>query len=366
MSGLTEEAYQALKAKSQPVQEAAPPQATIEAPTEQTEATTEEKVASQPNDGESQEVVKDEPVAESKSWDEPVETKVEAQPEDFTWVSDLVGEVKTKDELKTRVSELKSKLKTYEENPVAGIPDEVSEVVKIAKTGGWEEAKNYLATQLIDYSKLNPLDEFERDFIQRAEKNPRYFTDGKYDHDKVLADVDAIPEAQRHLIGQQIIDAEATLAERQRVAIKARSEAKRTEAEKSLAQSTKQLSEILPLDTYGIKFEPRHSSEIYEGIVNSKLTKKHLGVSYDDLVRVGADMKAITRSITLAEKGEKMIAFKSDNKATEVKKELLNKVQNVQLNSTSTPPNPETPDAKKKSPLELMKEYQQQQAKIGL
>src|SRR3546814_9881138 len=54
-------------------------------------------------------------------------------------------------------------------------------------------------------------------------------------------------------------------------------------ADKTLASATKSLGELLPLETYGIKFEPKHSSEIYNGIVTSKLTKKHLGLSYEDL-----------------------------------------------------------------------------------
>ena len=317
---------------------------------EQTEATTEQKVA---NDGPDKEV-ETENVEAPKGWDDEPETKVETTSEDFSWVSDLVGEVKTKDELKSKISEYKSKLKEFETQPLAGIPDEFKEIIDVAKTGDW---KDYLASQLIDYDKLDPLDEFERDFINRAQNNPKYFTDGKYDHQKTLDAIDALPEPLRELEGSRIIGAEKQLAERQRVAIKAKAEAKLNEAEKSLAQSTNKLGEILPLETYGIKFEQRHSSEIYEGIVNSKLTKKHLGVSYDDLVRSGADMKAITRTITLAEKGEKMIAFKADNKATETKKEILKKVQNVQLNTSGTNPNPEDPGQKVKSPAELLREY---------
>lgn len=326
----------------------------------QTEATTDEKVAEATEEVEAPETEAPEEVAEV-GWDEP-EAEVEApsSPDDFSWVSDLIGEVKTKDEVKAKISEYKSKLKEYEENPIAGVPEEFSEVIKVAKTGDW---KDYLASQIIDYTQLDPVEEFERDFIQRAQNNPKYFTDGKYDHQKVVDTIDSLPEATRELHGAQILQAKSELQERQRAAIKAKAEAKRTEAEKSLAQSTKSLAEILPLEQYGIKFDQKHSSEIYEGIVNSKLTKKHLGMSYDDLVRSGADMKAVTRSITLAEKGEKMISYKSKASETKAKKEVLKSTQNIQLNTAGTNPTPEDPEVKIKSPAEKLRELRASQQK---
>ena len=362
---LTEEALQAIRAKN-PVQtetkpttdQAVPEQVEVENTTEQveqTEATTEQKVA---NVEPTKEVETEEV---DTTWDEP-ETKVETtqSQDDFSWVSDLMGEVKTKDEFKTKISEYKSKLKEYEDKPLAGIPDEFKEVIEVAKTGDW---KDYLASQIIDYTKLDPVEEFERDFINRNHNNPKYFTDGKYDHQKLIEAVDSLPEQIRELEGSRIVQAQAELAERQRVAIKAKAEAKRNEAEKSLAQSTRQLSELLPLETYGIKFEPRHSSEIYEGIVNSKLTKKHLGMSYDDIVRSGADMKAITRSITLAEKGEKMIAYKANKSKVEAKREILQSTQNIQLNTSGTNPTPEDPEKKAKTAVDLVKEWKTQSSR---
>lgn len=361
---LTDETLAALRAKNQPTEttetkptetEAAPEAQKVENTTEeveQTEATTDEKVANPETETKETEEV------EEVNWDEP-ETKVETtKEEDFSWVSDLeLGEIKSRDEFKTAVKDLKSKLKTLEDKPLEGLPDDFKQMIEVAKTGDW---KDYLASQIIDYTKLDPVEEFERDFIQRNHNNPKYFTEGKYDHQKLLEAVDALPDSIRELEGSRIIQAQTELAERQRVAIKAKAEAKRNEAEKSLAQSTRQLGELLPLETYGIKFEPRHSSEIYEGIVNSKLTKKHLGMSYDDLVRSGADMKAITRSITLAEKGEKMLAFKAKNSETKAKKDILKTTQNIQLNTSGTNPTPEDPENKVQTAADKVREYKMQ------
>lgn len=360
---LTEEALLAIRQKSQPQGETISPEPPVtesatqpEVEAEQTEATTEQKVA-EPNDGEQIEV-KDEPV-EIKGWDDDeaiVEPSSETKLDE--WVSDLgLGEVKSKDEIKTKVSELKTKLKELEEKPLEGLNDELREVIKVAKTGGWEEAKQLLATQLIDYSKLDPLAEFERDFINRNQNNPKYFTDGKYDHQKVLDTIDSLPEVTRELYGSQIIQAEAELAERQRAAIKAKAEQRKTEAEKSLAQSTKSLGEILPLDTYGIKFEQKHSSSLYEGIASSKLTKKHLGGTFEDAIKSGFDMKSLVRTIALAEYGEKMISYKAKNSEVKAKKDVLQKTQNVQLNTTSTAPAPEDAEKKIKAAPELLRDF---------
>jgi len=352
------------KNKTEVSEEPVAPQTDTTEEVEQQPEATPETVA-EPNDEQpepQQEEPKQEEAPEEEpeaSWDdEPVETKVE---EDYSWVSDLIGEeIKTKDEAKAKVTELKTKLKELSDKPLEGLPDELKEVIEVAKTGDW---KDYLASQLIDYDKLNPLEEFERDFFKRAQNNPKYFTEGQFDPQKVHDAIDAIPDVQRELWGQQIIDAEKQLAERQRVALKAKAEEKRTAAEKSLAQSAKQLSEILPLESYGIKFEPRHTTEIYDGIVSSKLTKKHLGVTYDDLVRSGANMRAITRTITLAEKGEKMIAHKSKSSEVKAKKELLTKTQNIQLNSSGADLKPETPEEKPKTAVDILKEHYAQNRK---
>ena len=301
-------------------------------------------------------------------WDDTPEEKRVSTPSPQIDYSELgsalsLGEIKTKEEFITKASALNSKLKQLEEKPLEGIPEELREVVQVSKTGGWEDAKDFLASQLIDFSKIHPLDEFERDFKARNLNNPKYFTDGKIDVQKLEEAIDSLPEVTRELHGEQILQAKAYQQQRQREAIKAKAEAKRAEADKTLANATRNLGELLPLETYGIKFDPKHSSEIYDGIVNSKLTKKHLGQTYEDLVRSGADMKAVARTITLAEKGERMIAFKADKSRVDAKKEILRSTQNIQLNTPGTALQPENPETKVISPAEKMREYMAQTRK---
>ena len=247
------------------------------------------------------------------------------------WVSDLgLGEIKSKEEFKTKVSEYQAKLKEYEEKPLAGIPDDFKEVIEVAKTGDWRE---YLSSQVVDYSKFNPLDEFENQFYTDAVKNPKFFTDGKFNQELADQALDAIPEYLQEQYGKDILYRKQQEQERIKFQQKQRAEHRRVEAGKQLSEAAKNLQELLPFENYGIKFGPNHSSQIFEGISNSKLTKKHLGTDYDTLVRSGFDMKAVARTVAAAEYAEKMIKFKADNSKSAAKKELLNATQNAQINT---------------------------------
>lgn len=325
-----------------------------------TEEPAETASQSDPKEQEQTEVIS-EPKVETPaaSWDdstEEVPTQTTSPEIDFTSLGSALefGEIKTKDEFVAKASELKSKLKALEEAPLAGLPDEFKEVIKVTKDGG--DWRDYLAQLTVDYSKLDPVVLYEDEFFRDAERNPRYQTDGKYDHDKALTALETIPEAMRESIGKQMQFGFIQNQRQKQQEIRQRAEAKRIQADTTLTQATKNLGEILPLETYGIKFEPKHSAEIHQGITSSKLTKKHLGVSYEDLVKSGADMKSIVRTITLAEKGEKMIKFKADNSKTQAKKEILTQTQNIQLNTSGQRVNPEDPEKTVKSPAEKLKE----------
>lgn len=295
---------------------------------------------------------------EVSSWDadeakEEQPTKVEY---DFSELGSALelGEVKTKEEFLTKASELKSKLKEYQEKPLTGIPDDFKEVIEVTKAGGsW---KDYLASQIIDYTKVDPIQLFEDQFFQDAVKNPKFFTDGKYDPQKAEDAVDVIPEALREMYGKQIAQGKLQEQRQRQLEIKAKAEARLANAEKSLSTATKNLNELLPFENYGIKFEPKHSSEIYQGIANSKLTKELLGVSYEALVQSGADMKAVAKTIAAAKYAEKMIKFKSQTSKAEAKKEILDKTQNAQIRTPGSVVNPDAEDKKVKSPMEIYKE----------
>jgi vancomycin resistance protein YoaR len=120
---------------------------------------------------------------------------------------------------------------------------------------------------------------------------------------------------------------------------------------------------MFPFEKYGLQFDHSISSNIYQGITNSKLTKKHLGVDYETLARSGADMNAIARSITLAEYGEKMLKDKVKNTATSVKKEILEKTQNAQIKNPGSVITPEDPEKKVQSTPDKVRQYFQSTSK---
>lgn len=299
------------------------------------------------------------------SWDadETTSTKVEAPKADWTKIGSALElqDVKDEDQIVSKVSELKTKLKEYEEKPLAGIPDDFKEVIEITKSGGnW---KDYLASQIVDYTKVDPVQLFEDEFFQDAVKNPKFFVDGKFDQSLAEAELDRMTDFQKTHYGRQIQEGKMHQQRQRQLEIKAKAEARLANAEKSLSTATRDLNELLPFESHGIKFEPKHSSEIYQGITSSKLTKELLGVSYEALVQSGADMKAVAKTIAAAKYAEKMIKFKSQSAKVEAKKELLDKTQNPQIRSTGSNVQPESESKRELTPAEKLAHHFKNQKK---
>lgn len=335
----------------------------VETPSEVAEVTEEpvkqvaEEVQKEQEPEKKEEVVEETPTP--TSWDddetEVVTSKEPVKPDYKKIGSALDLEDGDEDKIVAKVSELKSKLKQLEEAPIEAIPDDFKEIVKAAKAG--EDWKGLLSEMVVDFTKVDPYALVEDDFMRAAPKNPKFYVDGKFNAELAEQAFEEIPDAVKWDRGLQIQQA---LHNQQRSKIAEavqRAESRRVAAETTLATATKDLSQILPVETHGIQFEPKHSAQLYQGISNSNLTKKHLGITFDDLVRSGADMKQVTRTVALAEYGEKMLKYKSQNAEVKTKKEILAKTQNAQIKPSSTVVNPEPEGSKPKSNLDLMKEH---------
>lgn len=304
----------------------------------------------------------------TKSWDEDLVPEVVVAPTfDFKQLGSALdlGEINTADELIGKVKEIRTKANELETNALAGVPDEFKEVLKVAKTGE-RDWKEYLSTTIVDFSKVDPVTLYEDEFSRGARNNPKFFTDGKFDQEKLDAAMDSIPDAVKESLGRVTQQALMTEQSRKRQEIVARNAQRLEQAESSLVKATQGLGEVLPVESYGIKFEQKHSSHIQSGIRNSSLTKKHLGVSFDDLVARGADMKAVTRTIGLAEYGEKMLKFKSENSKATAKKEILASVQNAQITNPGSAPKPEAPEDKRLTYKQKMEQHMAQMNKSVL
>jgi hypothetical protein len=205
---------------------------------------------------------------------------------------------------------------------------------------------------------------YENDFFQRNKNNPKFFDEkGQLNEDLLYDELDRIPDDVKYQLGDQQRQALAYQQHQKQAEIRARAEAKIANAESSLAKATNSLPEILPFDNYGIKFEPKHASNLYSGITSSKLTKAHLGPSYDALIAAGVDMTKLTRTLALAEYGEKMIKFKSETAEAKAKKSILETTQNVQLKTPGKAITVEDPTKKVMTPAEKIAYHMDQQKK---
>lgn len=313
-------------------------------------------------------VAQEQPVAEAPaadegplSWDEEEEvkpSKTESPKPDYTKLGSALGidKVDSEDVIVEEVSKLKSKLKEYEEKPLAGVPEEFREVIEVARTGDWKE---FMASQLINYNELDPKIEFENDWLARAAKNPKFFTDGKFDEQKAEEALTLISDYEKEVRGEQIIQFQAQRAAQIREQARQKAQAKLEKADKALSAATKDLNEIWDIKSYGLKpFESKHSIDLYKGIVSSEYTKKYLGgITYEDLVRSGADMKAIADVIAKAKYADLLIKNKGNTSKVEAKKELLSKMQNPQVKTTSSIPNPNDPEKKVENYVDKFKKH---------
>jgi hypothetical protein len=303
--------------------------------------------------------------AEPTSWDadEAPITKTETPKFDLGKIGGALdlGEINSEDEFVTKVSELKSKLKEYEGNRFAGISDDVKEVIEVLNAGG--DWKAVLSDRVIDYSKADPTQLFEEAFYKDALTNPKYFTDGKFNEQLAEEDLQAIPGSLQAFQGKQIAQGKIFEQNQRKAALKAQADEVRIRAEKSLAQATKELNSLLPKEDFGVEFQGKHSSEIYQGIVDSKLTKKYFGVDYDTLVRSGADMKEVAATIALRHYGPKMLKHAVKEAEVKAKKAILATTQNAQPTNTTSKLSPETAEDKPLSPAEKLRAFYAQNKK---
>lgn len=302
---------------------------------------------------------------EPQSWDaDETPQKPEPIKFDFGKIGSALelGEIKDESELVQKVSELRTKVKQLEEKPLEGIPDELKQVLEVTKnTGDW---KQYLTETLVDYTNVDPIQLYEEKFFEQAVKLPKFRNpDGTVNKDAILDALEQETDVRKMLEGERIKQSLIATQEAKKSQMLQSAQMKVQKADKDLATASQSLNELLPFTSYGIKFEPKHSTQIYEGVNNSQLTKKHLGVRYEDLVRSGADMKAVVRTVAAAEYAEKMLKSRiADSKAL-AKRELLQKVQNVQLTNTGTPVTPESEKKRELSPAEKLKAHLESQRK---
>lgn len=280
----------------------------------------------------------------SVSWDatEPV-VQTESPKIDFSKLGSALelGEIKDEPDFITKVSEIKNQLKQSKETPLQGIPDEFKELIEVTKkTGDW---KTYLAESIVDYTKVSPVKLYEEQAFSELSKLQRFRNgDGSIKEQEILDEIAAVSEVTKTVEGSRIQRALIDQQSNRKAALVNQAKERSLSLEKELGSATKNLNELLPFENYGIKFEQKHSNAIFEGVTNSQLTKKHLGVTYEDLLRSGANMKAVARTIASAEYGEQMLKFKSDAALVKAKKELLGKVENAQITTPAVPAAPES------------------------
>lgn len=317
-------------------EEISQPEAAIETPKEQPEVTPEpEKVIEKPWDADDSE-----PVAE---------TITPISYEKLGSALKLEG-VKSESDIVAKFNEIQTKLQTLETTKAAtleGVPDDLKEVLDLAKNGG--DWKSYMGASSVNWNDYKPAEVFEHEFSKLPQfTNP----DGSFNETAYNDAVDAISEGQKLYEGnriiQQKINEQQQFKQRQIQVAQQRKE----EKDRELVKATMNLSEMLPFNKFGIKFDAKHSDYLFKGISTGQLLNKHFLNESGDY-----DMSKITKTIALAEYGEKMVKFQAEKSKTAAKKEILQQTQNIQLEPPTRSVVPDEGSEKFMSAPEKMKKY---------
>ncbi len=306
------------------------------------------------------EVPKETPVEVEVPWDaeinvDPIPTTQIVDFEKLGSALKLEG-VKSESDLVTKINEYKTKLQEFETQKAAtfeGLPDELKEVLDLAKKGG--DWKSYMGASTVNWNKVDPEQLWENELSTFYRK-----ADGSFDQEGYESALDATPKSVKLMEGSRII--QQRVAEQQQFKNQQINQARirKEESDKALAQATRKLGELLPFEEYGIKFESKHSDYLFNGISNGALLQKHFLTDNGQY-----DMKKVARTIALAEYGDKMIKHQAEKAKIAGKKEILHTTQNVQLDGSRRSAAPDAGSEKQLTPSEKMAKYMESQKRVG-
>lgn len=282
----------------------------------------------------------DGPIDDWLAEDELGEQEATAAPEfNFDELSKEVGvEFKSRDELVNSIKQLKEKAEKAESaNPYDGIPDDLAEVVDIAKTG--EDYRAYMSLANTDYDSISDAELVEQSVIQ-AFKKP----DGSIDHDRLDAYMDGLSDDQIAIQGVQIRN---TLKNDQKLRlsqIKSQAQAKAAKREADIKSAVDNLSEVS-----GFKVHPKQKDMLYRNLMNVGVDSLSKGANGQ------VDYAKVARLMFIDKYFDKMLGYHKQRAATDQKRKMLEEVSNVDTRGRGENPKPNDPTPPK-SGLDLFKE----------
>lgn len=246
----------------------------------------------------------------------------------------------TEEEFSKQLSEKAAKLKTLEEQSdklFEGIPTELKEAMDVAKKGG--DWYTFIEHSLLDVTKLDPVSLFEQEY-ERQEAHKYKNTDGSIDYARLDEALDSVPEAIKVMQGKQIQNNIYLQQQAKKQQILSQTEKAKEVFSLQLGEAIKELPNHFPKDVFGITLEPQHMASIYDGISSGKLIEKHIG-KLDTSSLSKADAKKLAVTIAKAEWAAGISKAQFNKGLTQAKRELLDKTQNPQLNTSSRSAEPE-------------------------
>lgn len=210
----------------------------------------------------------------------------------------------------------------------------------------------------VDYSKVDPVQLFEQDL-----RNDPRFKDhnGVFDEEKYLEELEATPMAVRATVGRQIAQALAYQQHQQTIAAERQAEERRMQFDSQLARATSRLSQLLPYEDHGIKFEERHASDLYRGLSDGSLMKD---LFLDQNGQYDAEKIVITAA--WRKWGPQIVKHMAAKAAVKTKRDILDRTQSPQIANPKQPAAPQPPsEPKELAPHEKIRQMQQSKVRQG-
>jgi len=232
---------------------------------------------------------------------------------DFKSLASEVGfEAESKDDFVNKVNEIKAKADAPD--PMANVPDNLREAIKIANQDG--NYLEYLGVTSVDYDAVPDLDVVQSHYSQMFAK-----PDGSVDQDMLEMKMDGMTDADIQVEGRTLKAQYKSQQDSRKAQIEADTTRNREQADKSL-----RVALDLVKEQNGFKYSPSNKKQLYDGITSGNMISE---MFHGDDGKM--DYNKVIKAYSNHKFGDKQIQYLKQQISTKATKKVLDKLSNKQI-----------------------------------
>ena len=252
-----------------------------------------------------------------KNWDETItEEATENKPIEIDYsnlAKDLGFESTSRDEIIAEVKAIREE-KAKSAELVAGLPDNLTKAIEIAQLDG--DYLQYLGVTSVDYNKVDNMTLVQDQFT-------KHLTDanGTVDVEKLAEALEGLSDLDIEIRGKELKSQYIAQQEQFKQKVQGEAQAAKAKADIDLKDALGKID-----DVRGLKLNGTHKKSLYDSISSGKMVQDLFygsdgKMDYDKVVKVVFD----------AQYGDKVDKYLKQRITTTVKKDMLNKIGNKQV-----------------------------------